>query len=242
MRRVLQALDQRTAEFERAPLFDYLRNKQIPARERLAFAPCVAHFVMSFADLYAFVLPEEPTTDPYQELVNAHTREDENHWRWFLADLPKLGCDPQLAFTDALRFVWSDATVQMRMLTYAMCRMGMNADSLTKLVLVHCIEAAGKVTVSHVSAVGGELMASSDQRLTYFGPHHSNAEADHTIEDVGVRHGLEEAHLEPARRDALLDVVDESFLHFTHFTNEMLRFAKSGLTLRPAESHGRPTA
>ncbi|HTV23865.1 MAG TPA: hypothetical protein VMG12_34480 [Polyangiaceae bacterium] len=233
MRRVLQALDQRTEQFERAPLFEFLRNRQIPARERLSFAPCVAHFVMSFADLYAFVLPEEPTSDPYQELVNAHTKEDENHWRWFLADLAKLDCNPQLAFTDALRFIWSDATVQMRMLTYAMCRLGSNADSLTKLVLVHCIEAAGKVTVGHVSAVGGELMAQTDERLTYFGPHHSNAEADHTIEDVGVRHRLEEAHLQPDQRQALLRVVDESFVHFTNFTNEMLKFAKSGQTVNP---------
>ena len=228
MRRVLQALDERTREFARAPLFGFLRDTEIPPRARLAFAPCVAHFVMSFADLYAFVLPEEPTDDPYQQLVNAHTKEDENHWRWFLADLPKLGCDPQLHFTDALRFVWSDATVQMRKLTYAMCKLGLNADSLTKLVLVHCIEAAGKVTVSHVSAVGGELMASSNERLTYFGPHHSSAEADHTIEGIDVRLRLEQARLEPAQRAALLGVVDESFLHFTRFTNEMLEFATSG--------------
>ena len=94
MKRVIQLLDAKTEAFARAPLFDFLRDTSIEPRDRLSFAPCVAHFVMTFADLYALVLREEPAQDKYQEIVNAHTREDENHWRWFLADLDKLDADP----------------------------------------------------------------------------------------------------------------------------------------------------
>jgi hypothetical protein len=228
VKRVIRLLEARTEAFASAPLFDFLRDTSIEPRDRLSFAPCVAHFVMTFADLYALVLREEPAKDRYQEIVNAHTREDENHWRWFLADLDKLGADPRMAFSDALRFVWSGATVQMRLLSYHMCRLGLGADSIRKLVLVHCIEAAGKVTVGEVAAVGKEFAALTGKRLVYFGPHHSDTESQHTLEDAGVHRAIEEIVLDDATARELTSVVDQSFELFTAFTNEMLAFARTG--------------
>jgi hypothetical protein len=228
MRRVMQRIEQRTAEYAKAPLFQFLSDTSIEARDRLAFAPVVAHFVMSFADLYALVLKEEPARDKYQELVNAHTREDEEHWRWFLSDLAKMGHDPKLSFTDALRFVWGDGTVKMRMLTYHMCRLGMGKSSLHKLALVHCIEATGKVTVQHVSMAGRELAAQSGKRLVYFGAHHFDQESEHTIEDGDVHRMIEEIPLESAMVSELNVLVDEAFEAFTGFAEEMLSFARSG--------------
>lgn len=228
MRRVMELIEKRTAELGKAPFFDFLRDTSVPPRDRLAFAPCVAHFVMSFADLYALVLREEPTDDHFQTLVNAHTREDETHWQWFLKDLEKIGANPELRFSDALRFVWSDATVQMRMLTYQMCRLGFGADSLSKLVLVHVIEAAGKVTIESVAEVGREFGVATGERLVYLGPHHFDTEGNHTLEVPGVHTAIVEIALDPARADALMAMVDESFGYFRAFIDEMHAFAKSG--------------
>jgi hypothetical protein len=231
MRRVIEELERCTAELAKAPLFDFLRDTSIDPRRRLSFAPCVAHFVMTFADLYSLVLREDPPKDKYQELVNAHTREDENHWRWFLADLEKLGCDPRLPFSEALRFVWGDATVQMRLLSYQMCRLGFQAPSLRKLVLVHCIEAAGKVTIGEVARVGAEFAATTGQRLVYFGQHHSDTESDHTLEDVGVHRMIESIALGTQEVEEFSALVDESFRYFRSFSDEMLAFGKSGRSL-----------
>jgi hypothetical protein len=227
MRTVLEAVDRKALEFSQARLFEFLQDESIDPRERLAFAPSVAHFVMTFADLYALVLRDEPARDRHQELVNAHAREDGGHWRWFLADLDTLSRDPSLRLSDALRLIWSEGTKKMRMLSYHMCRLGFGADSLRKLVLVHCIEATGKVTVKHVAKVGKQIATRTGKRLLYFGEHHFATESDHTLEEEGVRRALEETPLEPLVARELCSLVDESFLHFTAFADEMLAIARA---------------
>jgi hypothetical protein len=227
MQRVMNEIEQRTAAFATAKLFDFLRDTTIDPRERLAFAPSVAHFVMSFADLYTLVLRDEPAQDAYQELVNAHTHEDSNHWRWFLADLQKLGHEPTTSLGEVLKLLWGDATVKMRMLSYHMCKLGMGADSLRKLVLVHCIEATGKVTIEHVSRAGREFSALTGKSLVYFGPHHFDTESDHTLEDGDVHARLAAVVLDDARAQELTALVEESFAHFTAFVDELLVIATS---------------
>src|SRR5262245_32468661 len=109
MKSVFEHIAVRSAEFKQRPLFLYLGNEAINPRTRLEFVPCVAHFVMTFADLYHFFLTENPPRDRFQELVNIHLSEEGTHWKWFLADLTNLDLDPLLHFTDALRLLWSDA-------------------------------------------------------------------------------------------------------------------------------------
>lgn len=232
MRRVLEHLQRAKAAFEDAPLFGYLRDASIAPDERLAFAPAVAHFVMSFADLYSLVLRQEPPTDRFQTLVNAHAREDGDHWRWYLADLVKMGHDPTMRFTDALRLLFSKETARTRMLTYRICRLVADADSVRKLVLVHCIEATGSVTVNHVSAVGRELAARLDTSLVYFGPHHFTTEAGHTLEDDSVHHEIEDITLSDAKVEELKAVVDESFAAFRDFVDEMAELSRRAPQLR----------
>jgi hypothetical protein len=226
MRRVIARLEQRIAEYSRLPLFDFLGDSSVDPRARLAFAPSVAHFVMSFADLYAFVLQIQPATDKYQELVNAHAQEDQEHWRWYLDDLEKLGFDPKVSFTNALRFIWSDATISTRTLTYRMCRLGYGASSLEKLTLVHVIEAAGKITVAGVSKAGTEYAKQTGKKLVYLGHHHLATESDHTLEDVNVHQDIAAIQLPDAELAAHLGMVDDGMSAFTAFANEMLTSAK----------------
>jgi hypothetical protein len=233
MKIVMDRLAERTREFSQSPLFGFLRDETIAPRKRLAFVPSVAHFVMSFADLYAFVLQVTPPSDQYQELVNAHAREDENHWRWFLDDMEKLGFDERVRFSDALRFIWSDATVKTRALTYKMCRLGYGASSLEKLVLVHVIEAAGKVTVDAVSAVGTEYAKQTGKKLVYLGHHHLATESDHTIEDADVHRGIAAIQVPAAQHTDLLSLVDQGFAAFTDFTSDMLAMAQAERVLAP---------
>ena len=87
-------------------------------RERLAFFPCMASFIMSFGDLNRLVLRVEPTDDPWLKMINAHTYEDDHHWPWYLEDFTKLGHDDvKRKPGDTLRFLYSDATIQNRLLT-----------------------------------------------------------------------------------------------------------------------------
>ncbi len=231
MRHVLQVLDRRTEEFTQHPLYEFLRDTSVEPRQRLSFVPILAHFVMTFADLYGLVLREEPPRDKYQELVNAHTYEDGGHWKWFLTDLEKLGHDPRVPFSDALRFVWSDATVRLRLLSYHMLHLAIGADSLHKLVLVHCIEATGKITLRHIAPLGREIGAATGKNLVYFGPHHFETESSHTLEKSDSQRMVEELELDPALSRELAALVDRSFALFSAGADEMLAFAKSGRRL-----------
>jgi hypothetical protein len=230
MRRVLGKLARHTERFNAHPLFEFLRDESIAPQERLVFAPCLAHFVMTFADLYRFVLRQEPAADRYQELVNAHTYEDGGHWKWFLADLGKLGHDPQLAFSDALRIVWGEQTIQLRMLSYHMCRLGLGASSLHKLVLVHCIEATGSVMLRTIAPVAAKV----GKNLVYFGPHHFDSESGHTLEQSSVQDTVENIELEPALGRELSALVDQAFQHFMATADEVLAFAQGARAQRAA--------
>lgn len=227
MRSILDYIDQRAADYERLPLFAFMGDERLSARQRLGFVPALSHFVMTFADLYAHVLREEPARDSFQELVNAHTYEDGGHWKWFLSDLAALGHSPAESVTQTLKRVWSPETLQTRLLSYRICRLGLNASSLQKLVLVQCIEAVGKVSLTHAAPLGRALATELGKPLVYFGPHHLDTEADHTLEDRTVRDSLEGAKVSELEAEELSRLIDETFAAFTAFSDDLLRVASA---------------
>ncbi len=238
MHRVLTVIDAQAESLASAPFFTHLQDKSKSAAERLAFVTGAAHFVMSFADLYAAVLTSEPT-DEYQKLVNEHTKEDETHWQWFLSDLEKMGYTNQLSFTDALRLLWSPVTLRTRMLSYEMCRLGMGASSLKKLALVHVIEAAGKVTVGRVAEVGGEYEREHGVKLIYLGPHHRESEAAHTVEQVDVRQRIASIPLTDDQAAEFSQMAVDGFGFFRGFIDDMYGFVQSDQVLTPSSPRRR---
>ena len=81
MQQVIQRIDERTKIFEQHPAFAFLKDSSIEPEDRLAFVPSVAHYVITFGDLCRHVLREEPARDRFQEIVNAQTFEEADHWK-----------------------------------------------------------------------------------------------------------------------------------------------------------------
>ena len=108
MRAVMNAIFSAKREYERLPFFEFLRDASMTPRERLSFYPCMAPFILAFGDLNKYVMRNEPSDDPYQQLVNTHTHEDDHHWPWYLEDFTTLGFDAARATTDVLRFLFSE--------------------------------------------------------------------------------------------------------------------------------------
>lgn len=236
MRAILEYVDHKSTEYETLPLFAFMRDPAVPPRDRLGFVPALAHFVMTFADLYAHVLREEPATDSFQELVNAHTYEDGGHWKWFLADLVTLGYDPVANTSQTVRLLWSPETLHTRLLSYRICRLGMGASSLEKLVLVQCIEAVGKISLTHAAPIGRALANELGKPLVYFGPHHLDTEADHTLEEAGVRSSLTSVEVSEQQSLALRSLIDETFAAFAAFSADLLTFAEAARSDRHARA------
>jgi hypothetical protein len=232
MKRVYEYIGARSVAFAERPLFRYLRDSNVQPARRLAFVPFMTHFVMTFADLYNLVLPENPPRDRYDELTNAHLAEDATHWKWFLADLTNASLDPKLSFTDALRFIWSDATVETRLLSYRICQMSAGMSSIAKLVMVNCIEATGKVGLEALAVAGSHLERAIGRKLVYFGTHHVDTEADHTLEEASVRSSLERLVMDEVERKSMCSVVDTMFQLFENSVDEMYRAAEGGREFR----------
>jgi hypothetical protein len=216
-------------DYGRAPLFAYLRDPSVDARDKLGFAPHVAHFAMTFGDLCTLVLRREPACDEYQRYVNAHTVEDEGHWRWYLSDLQLLGEDRELRYTDAIRRIWGEDTVRMRRLSYHLCSFALSGDSLRRLVLVHCIEGAFQVTLGGLLPVARAITERTDKVLSYLGPGHSEVETSHVLEDPALRNKLLAVELAPAVVDELRAVIAEVFVLFRAFTDELLDLSRNAV-------------
>jgi hypothetical protein len=226
MRTVFERIVQKSKEFEGRPMFAYLRDESIDPRQRLTFVPYLIHFVMTFADLYRFVLPEHPPQDRFQELVNIHLSEEDTHWKWFLTDLASLDLDRETRLTDVMRLIWGDETLKSRMLAYNVCRLGFGAESLRKLILVHAVESTGRVALESLVTAGRAVAAGGKRKLVYFGTHHLETEEGHTLETDLVHDSLRDITLDESQRHDLLALVDEVFLHFTAFADEAYQFSQ----------------
>jgi hypothetical protein len=222
MRDILRLIEDQAGAYKERPMFAFLRDRSIPPQRRLAFAPSAAHYVLTFTDFCERVLRDEPTEDPIQKIVNAQTYEEAVHSRWFLEDLQTLGHDPVVRFSDALKFVWSDASARSRLLSYELCRFGLAADPIRRLVLVHCVEATADVMVGHVMSVGKEWSQVTGRPLKFFGQSHETAEEQHSFKGEDVQRVLTGVRLDARTKEELVGMVRATFAHFSAFTDELL--------------------
>jgi hypothetical protein len=225
MKEVLRHVFDKKRAYAKLPLFEWLRDERLDPRDRLAFYPCMAHFILSFGDLNKFVLREESPADLYQAMVNAHTREDDHHWPWYLEDFTKLGFDERKSPTDWMNFLWGDETEQNRRLMAGLTGLIKNATGLERLVIIEAIEETGNVLFGAMLEPAEVLERRLGRQLRYCGSFHFNLESGHAI---GADHAeLARIALTPAQRAHCRALADEVFTLFEAWTHELLRYAKA---------------
>jgi hypothetical protein len=227
MEEVLALIEKKKQILASSGLFEFMRDTSIDPRQRLAFAPCVAHFAMSFGELNKYVLREEPTNDPLQAIVNNHTYEDDYHWLWFLEDLETLGINKSLKFSDSLKFIWNEETKASRLLTYHMFRYAFGASPITKLAIVEVIEATGSVFLSAAASIAEELRPITQKELVYFGCSHLAVETGHTTGSPEVEQSLNKIQLTIESRQEAFEIVENLFAISTKQADELLVYAKT---------------
>jgi hypothetical protein len=226
MKEVLDLIQYKKEEFAQLPLFEYLQDKSISPKQRLAFAPCVSPLVMGFGELCRSVFREEGTNDKLQELINLHTYEEDCHWQWLLEDIQKLGFDKSLTFTDSLRFIWGEETKKTRHVCPRIERYAFQSNPLQRLVAMEVAEAAANVFFSSTEQVIQELKVITKKQYRYFGGHHIDKENQHTIKTDDVVHSFEKIQLTEAQRQHFFNMVDDLFEAFTESMDELLMYAK----------------
>ena len=227
MEEVLALIEKKKQEFAKSGLFEFMRDKSIDPRQRLAFAPCIAPFAMSFGEFNKYVFREEPTNDPLQAIVNKHSYEDDHHWLWFLEDLETLGINGTLKFSDALSFLWSEQTKASRLVTYQIFRYASGASPIAKLAILEVIEATGNVFFSAAAPIAEELRTITQKEFLYFGCFHLEVENNHSKDLPEQRRLIENIQLTIESHQEAFDIVENLFEDFTKLTHELLVYAKT---------------
>jgi hypothetical protein len=231
MKEVLRHIFDKKRGYQLLPLFEWMRNEQLSPRQRLAFYPCMAHFIMTFGDLNKFVLRDESVSDEFQEMVNLHTREDDHHWPWYLEDFSKLGFDAEMRGSEWMNFLWGKETEQNRILAARLTGLISGTTGLQRLVIIEAIEETGNVLFGTMLPLAVSIEQQTGEQLRYCGPFHFNLESGHT---VGADHRtLAAVSLSPSERAHCQSMVDEVFSAFEAWTHELLRYAVA----HPAPAH-----
>lgn len=226
MKKVLAHIENKKQEFAELEFFKFLQNKNIPPRQRLAFAPCFTPFVMGFGELNQYVWREEPTKDPIQAIINQHSYEDDGHWIWFLEDLQKLGFDISLNFTDALKFLWSQEIKVSRQTFYEIYRYTCKASPIHKLAVIEAIEATADIFLSTTAQVAQELELAFDIDCKYFGMYHFSVDSNHSMDSSETVESISNIKLEKNVEEEAIELVDQIFELFTKLEFTLLQYAK----------------
>ncbi|MCA1564486.1 MAG: hypothetical protein LC803_02280 [Acidobacteria bacterium] len=230
MRTILAAITERKQAFAELPFFAFLRDESLDPEQRLAFYPCMAHWVMSFADLNKYFFRAESAGDMHQERVNVYSHEDDDHWQLYIEDFQTLGFHRMFDGTDWLRFLWSERTRANRMLSYRIARLITGATSVQRLAIIEALEEAANVFFAHTLPLAERMQERTGVELRYLGHFHYNLEADHT--GAGDHESLAEIELDDATRRRTLEMIGEVFDLFEDWAEEMLRFTESQLSSR----------
>lgn len=225
MEEILALIEENKSMFSELNLFYFLRDKNINPTKRLAFAPCISPFVMSFGDLNKYVLQQHPTSDKIQQIINQHTLEEHNHWNWFLEDIQSLGYNFNINFNSALQFLWSEETKASRWISYQLYRYIYEADSLQKLVILEVMEATSSVFFTEISKVAQELYQTENIKCRYFGEYHLNAENNHSAFLPDIDNYINNIYISPTRKKELEIIVNQVFELFSELTESFFKYA-----------------
>lgn len=224
MKAVLQRILRSKLHYHRLPFFQFLRDDSRPVLDRLAFFPCMAGFIMSFGDLNRYVMRGEPTDDEHQAMINAHTREDDHHWPWYLEDFEKLGFAVPATPVQTLRFLYADGRAQNRLLAHRLAHMIWNAVPTVRLAVVEAIEETGNVLFEATARLARQYQNTTGVELRYLGEFHFLRESGHARNTDHAR--LASIQLDEATRRVALEQVDDVFRWFGDWTDELLAFAR----------------
>lgn len=206
------------------PFFEFLRDESVAPRDRLAFVPCMAPFIMDFGDLNVHVLRDESSLDPHQRLVNMHTYEDDHHWPWYLEDLQRLGFDRRAAISDTLRELYGERTAVNRLLAARLAHLLFDASPMERLVIIEAIEETGNVLFELTAAIARRIEREQGVALRYLGDFHLQLESGHS-RDGDDHRTLAAIELDEDGRRRCTALVDETFGLFEHWVAELHAYA-----------------
>jgi hypothetical protein len=226
MIRVMGLIEQKQRALVETRFFAFLRDRSISPSKRLAFAPCGAAWIMSFADLNRYVIHVDDPQDGWEQLLNVHSEEDATHYDMYLHDLEVMGYDAPMRFGDALRFLWSPDRRQIRLATQELRFLLGSSPLELRLVVIETMEAIGAVAFRAFAEVAEEYRAETGKTLRYFGREHEAAETGHTIGATDIEDRLKRIVFGEEDAARARQLVEAVFSLLCGIMDELYRYAK----------------
>jgi hypothetical protein len=227
MKEVMELITRKQQEFAQLPFFQFLRDSSIDPRQRLAFTPIFAPFVMGFGELNSAVLREEPTEDPIQVIINQHSREDDSHWIWFLEDMKKLGFDASMSLSEALKFLWGKETQASRHMIYELYRYTYQASPIQKLIVIEAVEATADIFLDATAQAARELQRLTNREYRYFGDLHFAIDSGHSLYLTETKQQIESLQFTEAAQQEAFEWVERVFQIFTDYFSVIQAYAET---------------
>lgn len=222
MKEVLAHIEKKKQEFAKLPLFEYMRDTSIEPRQRLAWTPYITPLAMGFGDLWIYILKREPTTNTIQKMINKHTDEDKNHWKWFPKDIKALGFNESFDFSDSIEFIWSEETKKARLLFLQIAILTYNLESQVLIAAIETLEATANIAFSTTAQVANELQKTTFKNYPYFGTLHLVEDSTHSMFEKENQFFIENIKLTEKQENECYEITDKIFALFTECLNEIM--------------------
>ncbi|MCY1083513.1 hypothetical protein [Archangium lansingense] len=237
MKRISERIEKNKQSLAQTALMLFVQDRSIDPRRRFSFVPCMAPFVMGFSDVNKYGLRDDASEDPVQQLINAHTREDDHHWGMYLKDLRTLELNSSLDLNGALRMLWGEDRKKTRQTVYGLMALIEDTHPGVRMAVVEAIEATGDVAFTHFSQLADEFKESTGQELCYFGHIHKELETGHAMGTEDIEAKLEEIALSPELEQQALALVDKVFALFASMFEEWMAYAQRGTQVQVRASN-----
>jgi len=228
MKEVLAYIKQREHEFAQISFFKFLKDSSIDPYQRIVWFPCFAHFAMTFKDLNNELLMDDSSDNPIQKMINYHCSQDGSHWKLYLKDLTALEIDQTMRFSDCLKFIWGEETLNIRRLSNNLIALlRYQTDLLLKVVVIEASDATAIAACQAMTQVSQELQAITHKKYSYFSSTHLKLETGHIHLDMGeneIEDFLQNLQLSEEQKAQAFHLVDLVFDSFTECMDGLMQF------------------
>ena len=213
MKSILALAAARKKRLAAHPFFAWMRQAPVPLGSRLDMAPIMANFVMNFRDMNLWFIRFDAVSNPFEQIINGNTDEDETHSRLFIEDWRKLQLDEKLRWRASDTLWWlflAPETEPFRAYAFDFARMTVvdRGDPLLRFAHSEAGEACGNAFFSAVSPLATELRRQTQIDYRYFGDYHLQRERGHVIASEGL---FDRQQLDPQRREKGLALANAMF-------------------------------
>jgi len=218
MQFITEHLKNRTAtEIKNHPFFKLMDNLTPEEADLLTFHSAVPfiHLGMTFRDINNFYFCYDNPKNEYEKIIDAHAREDKEHWELLLYDLQILGLNKSYALNDSIKLIWNEETDFFRKYIYSVLDRARSCgeDPFLRFVAMESAETTVRAFFDSLRRSATMVNELRNIELKYFGHYHIDTE----IETQVNTEPFEKYEINPGNSDTYLDMANkhvDAFLEF----------------------------